>query len=200
MNKLELKKIDKLYYGAKADGWQRVTIPPLPYLAISGQGAPEGANYADAVGALYPLAYGLKFASKADGRDFTVPPMSTQWWADDPSAFVDDRRDAWHWQAMIRMPDWVDAAALAAARARVKPVPRLEEVRFTVIDEGDSFQTLHIGPYSDEGPKLADLHRRVMPEAGVTFAGPHHEVYLSDPRRVAPEKLRTIIRQPVRPA
>ncbi|MAM61946.1 MAG: hypothetical protein CMH11_10695 [Maritimibacter sp.] len=199
MTKLELKKTDKTYYGARADGWARVTIAPIPYLAIAGVGAPESTPYGEAVGALYPLAYGIKFVSKAAGRDFTVPPLSTQWWADDPTAFTQNRRAEWRWQAMIRMPDWVDDDAFAAARAKAKTVPGLDDVRFSMVDEGDSFQTLHIGPYSAEGPKLADLHDRIMPEAHVTFAGPHHEIYLSDPRRVAPEKLRTIIRQPVRP-
>lgn len=199
MDKLELKKTDKTYYTTRKT-WHRVTLPPYPYLAITGEGAPASPAYAEAVSALFPLAYAIKFASKADGRDFTVPPVSAQWWADDPTAFAEDRRDEWKWRAMIRMPDWVDQAFLDRARETAKPGPRRDDVTIELIDEGDSFQLLHVGPYSEERPKLADLHDHLMPEAGVIFAGPHHEIYLSDPRRVAPEKLKTIVRQPVQPA
>lgn len=198
--KLEIRKSDKAYYGGKPSVWQRLTLPPIPYLAITGKGAPEGPAYAEAMSALYPLAYAMKFAAKAEGRDFTIPPLSTQWWAADPTAFVQGRRDEWEWQAMIRMPDFIDATFLDAARKSAKPGPRRDEVRLEIIDEGDCFQMLHIGPYADEAPKLAELHDELMPEAGVTFAGPHHEVYLSNPGRTAPEKLKTILRQPVKPA
>ncbi|MEC7764568.1 MAG: GyrI-like domain-containing protein [Pseudomonadota bacterium] len=198
--KLDLKKTDKAYYGGEAGAWHRVTLPPLRYLALEGHGAPEAPAYSEALGALYPLAYKIKFAAKAEGRDFTVPPQSTQWWADDPSAFTQGRRDEWHWRAMIRMPDFVDRAMVEAARGAAKPVPRLGEVTLHEVDEGDCFQTLHIGPYAEEGETLALLHDHLMPGARVTFGAPHHEVYLSDPRRTAPEKLRTILRQSVRPA
>lgn len=193
MSKLDLKKTDKLYYGAKAGAWQRVTLPPIPYLVVEGQGAPEGEAYAEAMTRLYPVAYGVKFAAKAEGQDFVVPPLSTQWWADDPSAFTEGRRGEWHWRAMIRMPGLVTVADVTAAMS----AKEVSGVAFEVIDEGDCFQCLHIGPYSEEGEVLAELHERVMPEAGVTFGLPHHEVYLSDPRRVAPEKLKTVLRQPV---
>ncbi|MBV7377413.1 GyrI-like domain-containing protein [Maritimibacter dapengensis] len=198
MTKLELKKTDKTYYTTHKD-WHRVTLPPIPYLAITGEGAPEGPGYAEAMQALYPLAYAIKFRSKGEGRDFTVPPVSTQWWADDPTVFTTGDRAAWKWRALIRMPDWVDQAYLDAARATAKPGPRRDEVTLDMIDEGDCFQMLHIGPYSEEAPKLARLHDEIMPEAQVTFGLPHHEIYISNPGRTAPEKLKTILRQPVVP-
>ncbi|MEZ5974042.1 MAG: GyrI-like domain-containing protein [Planctomycetota bacterium] len=193
MDKLDLKKADRAYYGAKAGSWQRLRLPACRYLAVLGQGAPESPAYAAALHALYPTAYAIKFASKAAGRDFTVPPQSTQWWSEDLAAFTAGRRDLWQWRAMLRMPDWVDSAMLKEAMAK----KGTQGVELMEIDEGDVFQTLHIGPYADEGPTLAELHDRVMPEAGVTFGLPHHEIYLSDPRRTAPEKLKTILRQPV---
>jgi len=206
--KLDFKKTDKPYYSGKVGRWDRIVIPKLQFLTITGQGDPGGAVYARALGALYPLAYGIKFAQKAQGADFVVPPQQSLWWADDPGSFVRAERDKWQWRAMIRMPDGVTADDLDAARAAAEvklakkgvDIAALAEVGLLTLEEGDCLQTLHVGPYSDEAPVLADLHDRVMPEAGLTFNGKHHEIYLGDPRRVAPEKLRTILRQPVRPA
>lgn len=194
-DKLDLKKSDKPYYSGKALCWDRITLPKLSYLAVRGKGAPDGADYAKALERLYPVAYGVKFACKADGRDFVVPPLSTQWWAQDPAAFVQGRRDEWEWQAMIRMPDFVTEPMVRAAME----AKGVEGVSLVELEEGDCFQTLHIGPYSEEGPILAQLHDELMPAAGMSFGSPHHEVYLSDPRRVAPEKLKTLLRQPVVP-
>lgn len=195
MDKLDFKKTDRAFYTGKPGRWDRLMLPEMRYLFVEGQGAPESAAYAAALAALYPAAYGIKFAAKADGRDFVVPPQSTQWWADDPAAFTSGRREDWRWRAMIRVPDWVDETLLAAAMAR-KGVAGVGLMRLA---EGDCLQTLHVGPYADEAPVLADLHNRVMPQARLTFGGHHHEVYLSDPRKVASEKLKTILRQPVKP-
>ena len=191
--KIDLKR-DASFYGGRAGAWARVSIPPARYLAREGAGAPESPEYAAALAALYPVAYGVKFACKGAGLDFVVPPLSAQWWSERRDAFVAGRREEWQWRAMIRMPDFVTAEMVAAACAA-----KGQEVALVEIAEGDCFQTLHLGPYSEEGPMLAELHDRVMPGAGVTFGLPHHEIYLSDPRRVAPEKLRTILRQPVVP-
>ncbi|HHC30026.1 MAG TPA: hypothetical protein ENK80_05640 [Rhodobacterales bacterium] len=195
MDKLDFKKANRAFYTGKPGRWDRVTLPEMTYLFVEGQGAPEGAAYAAALAALYPTAYGIKFAGKAEGRDFVVPPQSTQWWADDPTAFTTGQRDIWRWRAMIRVPDWVEEAMLNAAVAK----KGVAGVGLTRLTEGDCLQTLHVGSYADEAPGLAELHQRVMPDAGLTFAGPHHEVYLSDPRKVAAEKLKTILRQPVAP-
>ena len=200
MEKVDVKKTQKPLYSGRKGVWERLDVPPMTFLAVDGQGNPDGPDYAAAIGALYPLAYGLKFQAKAAGADFVVPPLEALWWAEDPTAFVGGRRDEWHWRAMIRIPvpvtDAMVAAAHEKARGKSDALDRVQQIEEA---EGDCLQTLHVGPYSDEAPVLADLHDRVMPGMGLTFGKPHHEIYLSDPRRVAPEKLRTILRQPVVP-
>lgn len=206
MDKLDFKKRDKGLYSGKSARWDRVMVPTLTYLAVDGEGDPNASGYAVALGVLYPVAYGLKFAFKAKGADFVVPPLEALWWADDPSAFVRGDRAAWRWTVMLRMPEGVDKALLEGARERARDklvkkgsdISRLDELRLDRLNEGDSLQTLHIGAYTDEAPTLAHLHDELMPAEGLTFNGPHHEIYLSDPRRVAPDKLRTILRQPVK--
>ena len=200
MDKLDFKKRDRAFYTGKPGRWDRIALPEMTFLAIDGAGDPNGPGYAEALGALYPLAYAIKFAEKAAGRDFAVPPLEALWWADDPAAFVANDRAAWRWRALLRIPGTLDPGALDVARATARAKGRdglLERVALIRLAEGDCLQTLHLGPYADEAPVLAHLHDAVMPAAGLTFNGPHHEIYLSDPRRTAPEKLRTILRQPV---
>lgn len=208
MEKLDFKKRDKPYYSGKQGRWDRLTVPPMTYLMIDGQGDPGGPDYVRAISALYPLAYGIKGVLKARNADFVVPPLEAVWSADDPSAFITDDRAAWRWTAMIRLPDAVDGVVFETVRAtaldklvRKSNAPTDAEtmlsVRLDILDESDSLQTLHVGPYSEEAPVLAHLHDTLMPELGLTFGSAHHEIYLSDPRRMAPEKLRTILRQPV---
>lgn len=209
MTKLDFRKADKALYTPPLDQWQRVDVPAMVYLSITGQGDPNGPGFAAALGALYPVAYGLKFARKPDG-DFTASPLAALWWADDPAAFAAGERAAWRWRAMLRVPGDVDDAAVENIRKSVlaKQASKsggadpalIAAVTLTRLTEGDCLQRLHNGPFADEAPVLADLHDKVMPRLGLTFAGPHHEIYLSDPRRTAPEKLRTILRQPVKPA
>ncbi|TCL00588.1 hypothetical protein BXY66_3231 [Shimia isoporae] len=203
--KIDFKKADKPYYSGKVGRWDQIVVPRLQFLSITGQGDPGGPVYGRALKALYPLAYGIKFARKALGADFVVPPQESLWWADDPGSFVRSERDKWRWTAMIRMPDAVTDDDLQNARDKAEAklakkgedVFALQEVTLTSLEEGTCLQTLHVGPYADEAPVLAELHDVVMPEAGLTFGGHHHEIYLGDPRRVPPEKLRTILRQPV---
>lgn len=169
---------------------------------VDGRGDPNSApGYAEALHALYPLAFALKFASKQDlGRDYVVPPLEGLWWAEDMAAFTTRRdKSTWYWTMMLMMPDWLAAEHVEAARDTVaakKPSLAVERVR---VDEGLCVQTLHVGSFDDEGAVLADLHEAFIPEHGLTMTGKHHEIYLSDPRRTAPDKLRTILRQPVRP-
>ncbi|MGR3760631.1 GyrI-like domain-containing protein [Roseobacteraceae bacterium NS-SX3] len=140
-----------------------------------------------------------------------MPPLQALWEADDPSAFTSDDRAAWRWTVMLRMPDAVTAAAVEQARAAAlgKQAKKkadgailklLETAELQPLHEGRCLQCLHIGPYADEAPVLAHLHEAEMPERGLTFNGPHHEIYLSDTRRTAPERLKTLLRQPVKPA
>lgn len=191
-------------YAPRNRDWQSVEVPELTYLAIDGEGDPNTSqDYADAVAALYSVAYPLKMASKRElGRDHVVPPLEGLWHADDPSAFVAREKSAFRWTMLILVPEWIEASFVddvRATAARRKPDLPVSEVHSRTLAEGRCLQVLHVGSYDDEGPLLADLHDRLMPEQGLTFAGHHHEIYLGDPRRAAPEKLRTILRQPVRP-
>jgi hypothetical protein len=132
--------------------------------------------------------------------DYTVMPLEGLWWAEDMARFSAERKDDWLWTMMIMQPEWVTAEIAARAMeetGRKKKLPALPRMRFERYDEGLSLQILHIGSYADEAPTLHRLHHEFMPRHGYEFAGKHHEIYLSDARRTAPEKLRTVLRQPV---
>ena len=205
MEKFEFGKAYPELYAPKARDFVLVQVPPLQFLAWDGHGDPNtSAEYADALACLYPVAYTLKFASKKDlGRDFTVAPLEGQWRAQDMDAFTRREKDTWDWTMLLAQPDWITAAmvqeAVTAVRAK-KGLPGLERLRLLRLEEGQAVQILHLGPYDDEGPVLQRLHHEWMPAHGLTFNGDHHEVYLNDPRRTAAAKLRTVLRQPVRPA
>ncbi len=193
-------------YRARPGEIRLLEVPPLRYLMVDGHGDPNTAvEYTQALEVLYPLAYTLKFASKDGlGRDYVVPPLEGLWWSQDMAAFT-TRRDkaAWSWTLMLMTPGWLTADHVAAARDTLvarRPALPVDRVRVDVLDDGLCAQTMHVGPFDDEGPVLADLHERFVPEHGLVMTGRHHEVYLSDPRRTAPDALRTILRQPVRPA
>jgi len=195
--KFDVKKDLRALYAPRAGGWSFVEVPSQQFLMVDGHGDPNTSPlYPAALEALYGLSYSIKFASKTAGRDYVVAPLEGLWDSDVADAFVRGDRALWRWTMMIAQPDWITEKAVEAARAaKGITAPRLE-----TLSEGRSLQVLHIGPYADEAPTLAQLHNEVMPAEGVTFNGRHHEVYLSDPRKVAPEKLRTVLRQPVRPA
>lgn len=202
--KVDLKK-ELDCYRARAGELRVVDVPPLQYLVVDGHGDPNTAQeYADALAALYPVAYALKFTSKRDlDRDYTVMPLEGLWWADDMATFTTARdKSQWHWTAMILTPDWITSdlldAAVSTVRAKSDPAA-LDRVRLSSLEEGRCVQTLHLGPYDAEGPVLERLHAFIA-DSGMQRTGKHHEIYLSDPRRVAPDKLRTILRQPVTPA
>ncbi len=201
--KLDLKKAQPRYFTAPRLGWEDVTFTARSYLMVDGAGAPGGLEYTAALEALYPAAYGIKFFSKLDlGRDYAVPPLEGLWWADVHDAYATDRREEWRWSLMLMLPDWIGLEHVATALARQAAKSSacdLSRVRMEWLEEGLCLQHLHVGPFADEAPKLAELHHTIMPARGLTFAGHHHEIYLSDPRRSAPEKLRTVLRQPVRP-
>lgn len=202
-DKVDLKKALKPFFAAPLAGWAEVVLPLRPYLMVDGSGAPGSADYVAALEVLYPAAYAVKFFSKQDlGRDYGVPPLEGLWWADDHTAYTQpDRRDEWRWTLLLMLPDWVAPEHVAAALARLaakRPGLHLARVRMATLEEGRCLQHLHVGPFAAEAPKLAELHHRIMPERGLTFTGHHHEIYLSDPRKTVPEKLRTILRQPVR--
>lgn len=201
-DKIDFKK-NMESYRAKAGKFQIIEVPQLQYLMVDGHGDPNTSpEYTRALEALYPVAYKLKFASKKElGRDYVVPPLEGLWWASDMGAFTVARdKSKWDWTMMIMVPDWISReffdAVLASIPAKDQPV-RLGDVRLETLDEGLSVQTLHIGPYDDEAAVLAQMHGEFIPANDLQMTGKHHEIYLSDPRRNVPEKLRTILRQPV---
>jgi hypothetical protein len=197
----DVKRDLRACYAPKNTDWALVDVPDQAFIAVDGAGDPNKvARYADAVTALYAVAYTAKFAAKAAGHDFVVAPLEGLWWSDDLDAFTTDTRDAWQWRMLIGMPAWVAAEDVEKARDTAlakKKLPTIAEVRHLTLSEGRCAQALHHGPYTDEAPLLARLHDVWLAEHGLAMRGVHHEIYLSDPRRTAPEKLRTVLRQPV---
>ena len=194
-------RVDRLYRATTTP--QLVQVPPLAFLRLDGHGDPNTSPaYAVAVQALYSVSYAARFAVKrAGGPDFRVSPLEGLWWAEDLSTFVTGDKSEWDWTMMIRQPDAVTGellARLAEEVAAKKSMPAARQLRLISFEEGAAAQVLHVGPYATEGPTIARLHEFIR-EHGFTFDGhrhKHHEIYLGDPRRSAPEKLRTIIRQP----
>ena len=204
MDKIDLSKQLAFLWKASAKKPAMVDVPPMNFLMADGAGNPDTADaFQQSIEALYSLAYTMKFTiKKGRGIDFRVLPIEGLWWADSPEAFVAGRKDEWQWTLMIVQPDVVTPADVEAAREAVRarrPVPALDRVRFERFAEGRAAQILHVGPYAGERPTLERLHAFIRDEGGEP-AGKHHEIYLSDPRRTAPERLRTILRQPVRPS
>jgi hypothetical protein len=200
MGAIDLKRTVAGYSGT-VGRFDLVTIEPRDYLTVDGSGDPNtSARFAEATAALFQVSYALKFASKKDGVDYVVPPLEGLWSADDMEAFT-DRRDKgdWRWSLLVHVPAWLDGDAVDRARdvvARKKNrSPLLPDVELRQLDEGLCVQTLYVGAFDDEGPTIAAMHESVAP--GHVLRGQHHEIYLSDIRRVAPDRLRTVIRQPV---
>ena len=195
-------------YRAKRGEFRVLEVPPLQYLMVDGAGDPNTSPvYAEAVSALFPVAYTLKFSSRAElGIDTVVMPLEGLWHAEDMASFTSRRdKSAWQWTLLLMVGDHVtpdlfaravDAVEAKSAKKR-EPLPALRSVRLETLQEGLCVQTLHIGPFDDEAPVLEELHDRFIPDNGLRITGRHHEVYLSDIRRTDPAKLRTILRQPV---
>jgi hypothetical protein len=194
--KSDIKRDRKDFYAPRAGGFQLVDVPELPFLMVDGKGDPNtSGSYSDAVAALFAVSYALKFASKRQlDRDYVVAPLEGLWSADDPEKFISRAKDDWEWTMMITQPDWITPPMVDEAVAAKKVPPAL---RFAPYAEGLAVQVLHIGSFDDEAPLLDRLHHEFMPANGLAFNGRHHEIYLSDPRRTEPAKLRTILRQPV---
>ncbi len=202
MEKIDFRKSLKELYSPSPNAFAIVTVRPMMFIKIDGQGDPNSAaDYASGVSWLYSVSYAMKFASKKSlQRDYTIPPLEALWWAKDMKAFAEGKKDDWHWTQMIMVPDFIPAemrdAALEQAGKKLGPAPRT--LRFETFDEGLSVQIMHIGSYADEAPTIRRMHEEFLPANGLAPNGLHHELYLSDPRRVASAKLKTIIRQPVR--
>lgn len=190
-------------YQARRGEFRVVEVPDLHYLVVEGRGDPNTSPaFSEAIETLYPVAYKLKFASKGElGRDYVVPPLEGLWWADDLDSFTAARdKSRWDWMLMLMVPDWIDEAMVTAAveQARLRTNPaRIDDLRLEVLSEGRCVQTLHVGPFDDEAAVLEQMHDQFIPGQGLRMVGKHHEIYLSDFRRTAPEKQRTILRQPI---
>jgi len=195
MTKIDFKSLDP--YRARRGDFRIIDLPGAGYLMADGHGDPNTAPaFTQAVQALYPVAYKLKFASKTElGRDYVVPPLEGLWWSDDPAAFTTARdKSRWDWTLMLMVPDWIGPAMVDAAMERAGAG---DAVRWETLSEGRCVQTLHVGSFDEEAGVLAELHDRFIPEQGLRMTGKHHEIYLSDFRRTPPAKQRTILRQPV---
>ena len=203
MDKLDFKKLMKPYWQRPVGRFVVVEVPRLKFLMIDGRGDPNVATeYATALKWLFTLSYTLKFHSKTMERDYGVAPLEGLWWAEDMARFPLLDKSAWLWTAMIMQPEWIDAAMLAGAmpKATAKLGEPPASLRLGEVEEGLSVQTMHIGPYSAEAETIARLHQQFLPANGLVENGHHHEIYLSDLARTAPDKLKTVIGQPVRRA
>jgi hypothetical protein len=204
MPKIDFKKELKYLYKPSGKQFEVVDVPPMQFLMIDGHGNPNaGQEYQEAVEALYGMSFKVKFMSKKElDRDYVVPPLQGLWWAENMDAFTADRdKSQWSWTMMIMQPEWITQEMVDAAIQEVekkKGLPGLVKLRLETYHEGLSVQVMHTGAYDDEGPILAEMHGEFIPNNGYEEAGKHHEIYLSDPRKVAPEKLKTVLRQPVK--
>ena len=201
--KLDFKRQMKHLYHPPSTEFVEVEVPELRFVMVDGVGDPNTTDaYREALEWLYSTSYAMKFSSKTLlERDYVVPPLEGLWWADNPADFVARNKTVWKWTMMIMVPEFVTkeicASAIEKARGKLGTPP--SSLRFEGFCEGLCLQTMHIGSYDDEGPTLANLHDQIMPERRLTFNGSHHEIYIGDPRRVQPDRLKTVLRQPVMP-
>lgn len=201
MKKVDYKKVLKEFYRPSSRKPSEVDVPEMNFLMIDGKGDPNTAQeYQDALEALYATSYTLKFKlKKAKIADFIVMPLEGLWWVEGSEGFDFDVKLNWCWTSMIMQPEPVTRNEVIEAMAETKekkdPVA-LQKIRFESFREGYSVQIMHIGPFSEEQPTIDKLHTYAE-EQGFKLRGKHHEIYLSDPRRTAPEKIKTVIRQPV---
>lgn len=203
MNKIDYKKELKQFYAAKVGKPVVVEVPKMNFIMIDGKGDPNTSQeYIDAIQTLYPVAYTIKFTSKIKYvEEFGVMPLEGLWWTEDMADFSTEDKSSWLWTAMIMQPDVVteDIYNQAVQQVREKKSPKsLDKLRFASYDEGRAAQVMYVGPYSDEGPTIQELHTFIKEQGGRLDDSNkhHHEIYLGDPRRTNPAKLKTIIRQP----
>ncbi len=205
MVKIDYRKTMKVLYAPSAREAAIVDVPRMNFLMVDGAGDPNGSmTFQEAVEALFAVSFTLKFAVRKEppGVDYAVMPLEGLWWMEEPGGFDPSRKDLWKWTVMIAQPDVVTPDRFRAAAAQVKEKknpPALSRIRFESFAEGRAAQILHVGPFDAEGPAIQKIHR--LAEAnGCRLRGKHHEIYLSDFRRTAPAKLKTVIRQQVEKA
>lgn len=202
MKKIDLKKQLKDLYGTTArQGFVLVDVPEFNFLMIDGEGNPSSEEYTQSIEALYAVAYPIKFLVKKGplAIDYGVMPTEGLWWANNMDDFVTQTRDTWKWTMCIMQPEWVTADMVEEAREtapKKKGLPKIADVRFDAYHEGQAAQCLYTGPYTEEHETIAALHAFIA-DQGLRAEGKHHEIYLNDARKTAPEKLKTVLRQPV---
>jgi hypothetical protein len=202
LKKIDLKKELKDLYNPSSKEIAIVEVPKMNFLMIDGSGDPNTSQeYKDAVEALFSLSYTLKFMMRKAGVfDYVVMPLEGLWWADDMSKFAEDK-NLWKWTAMIMQPEQVTKDLITKAAEELKKkkkLPALPKIRFQSFQEGKSAQIMYFGPYANEGPTIQKIHEFIK-QHEASLVGKHHEIYLSDAHRAAPEKLKTILRQPMKP-
>ena len=198
--KIDFKKELKEYYNPSAIEISTVNVPIMNYLIIDGQGDPnKSQEYQEAIEALFSISFAMKFAIKKNQEiDYSVMPLEGLWWSEDED-FNIENKSSWNWSSMIVQPEYVNHTLfenVLAETKKKKELVALNKIRWEAYHEGVVAQVMHIGPYSAEGPTIERLHKFIK-EKGFSLRGKHHEIYLSDPRRAKPEKLKTIIRQPI---
>jgi hypothetical protein len=202
--KIDFKKSMKDLYQPSHKEVVMVEVPKMQFLMIDGMGSPgDSQEYQDALAAIYPVAYKVKFKSKSEGKDYVVPPLEGLWWADNMYDFIEGNRDKWKWIMMIMQPNWITQdiiSEIIEISSKKKPELKkfMSKLRFESYHEGKAAQIMHLGPYSEEETTIQKIHKFIN-EYGGKFDGhiqKHHEIYLSDPRKTKPERMKTVIRQP----
>ncbi|MBC2582268.1 hypothetical protein HGI79_18705 [Clostridium sp. DJ247] len=202
MGKIDFKKEFKELYNPSSKKVQIINVPKLNYLVIDGSGNPNTSQeYRDAIEALFSVSYAVKFMIKKgiNGLDYGVLPLEGLWWTDNIEDFSMENKEVWNWTALIMQPEFVEKDLIDKALTEVekkKKLSSISKIRFKCINEGLVAQIMHIGPYSEEKPTIERLHNYIE-ENNYSKVGKHHEIYISDPRKASPEKLKTIIRQPI---
>ena len=201
MDKIDFRKELTHLYDPSVKEVSVVDVPAMNFMLIDGEGAPTSPQYSDAIEALFGISYSLKFmVKKSSGIDFSVMPLEGLWWVDDMTKFSSERKDEWKWTAMIMQPKYVTADHVKVAVEQIKKkkdLRALQKVRFENFKEGLAAQIMYVGPFSAEGATIAKIHAYIQ-NSGHTLSGKHHEIYLNNPVTTAPEKLKTILRQPMK--
>jgi hypothetical protein len=202
MPKIDHKLIYKKLYSPSKVEPEIIDIPAMNFIMLDGEGDPNKSQvYQDTVASLFGLSYAIKFAiKKSQDIDYAVMPLEGLWWVEDMSTFSVDNKDGWLWTMMMMQPEYVTPTIYEAQREEVikkKGLTLLKKARFESYLEGTSVQLMHMGPFAAEGPNIARMHAHAK-EQGYTNAGKHHEIYLSDMRKTALEKLKTVLRQPIK--
>lgn len=201
MDKIDLKKELKNLYNPSSKQVTAVEVPAMNFLMIDGEGDPASPQYRASIEALFGVSYALKFlVKKGKGVDYAVMPLEGLWWVDDMAKYSVERKDEWKWTSMVMQPKYVSADDVDLAIEHVKKkknLVALPKLRFESFHEGTAAQIMHVGPYSAEGPNVAKIHAFIL-SGGHTLSGKHHEIYLNNPSKTAPAKLKTVLRQPMK--